>query len=276
MGSHQTRGPILRADRSSGVYDLAEQYDIAMSFKDLDAETDAVLAMAASAGVADPRGFVELAAGPARNAIAFAKRGLRAFALDNSPGMVSYARSLAEAEGVELTIIQADMTEFELDEPVEIAAIFMDSIGVLLDHDAILAHLDCVADALVMGGVYVLENGHPRDMFNIGTSVDGDWWETERDGMTVRMRWGTPDDPFDPITQISETEVAVTWEHGWQHHEVVEVHLDRTIPCQEFRALVRASGRFEIVAEHGSLDPDIPFSNEKEAWRYVPVLKRAS
>ena len=256
------------------VYGLSEQYDIAMSFKDLDAEADAVLAMAEAAGVTEPSVFLELAAGPARNAMTFARRGLTAIAIDNSPGMVRYARAIAEAEGVDLTVVEADMSAFDLDAPVDIAATFMDSLGVLLDHEALLAHFDCVADALVVGGVYILEHGHPRDIFNVGKSVDGDWWEMERDGMTVRMQWGRPDDPFDPITQVTEDTVSVAWQRGGEWHEVVEIHPGRAIPHQEFRALVLASGRFEVVAEYGSLDPDIPFSNANEAWRYVPVLRK--
>ena len=263
------------ADGSSEVYNLAEQYDIAFSFKDLEAETNAVLAMAAAAGVPEPAGFLELAAGPSRNAMAFARRGLQTFAVDNSPGMVRYARATAESEGIELTVVQADIAAFQIDAHVDIAAIFMDSLGVLIDHESILSHLDCVADALVMGGVYVLEHGHPRDMFNAGQSTDDDW-VTDRDGMSVHVQWGKPDDVFDPLTQITETTVTIGWERDDERHEVVEVHLDRSIPRQEFRALVRASGRFEIAAEYGALDPSIPFSNDRSAWRYVPVLRRTS
>ena len=118
----------------SEIYGQAELYDLAFSFKDVVSEADAVLAMAAAAGVSKPEAFLELAAGPARNAMEFSTRGLRATAVDNNPGMVRFARETAAEEGLDLAVVEADMTDFSIDSPVDIAAIFMDSIGIILDN----------------------------------------------------------------------------------------------------------------------------------------------
>lgn len=256
----------------SEIYGHAELYDLAFSFKNVVSEADAVLAMAAAAGVGRPEAFLELAAGPARNAMEFSKRGLRATAIDNNPGMVRFAQETAREAGLDLTVVEADMTDFSIDLPVDIAAIFMDSIGIILDNDSLLRHLDRVSDALVPGGVYIIEHGHPRDVFKVGVSAGNDWI-MERDGLTLQTRWGRPDDVFDPTTQIIENTVSFTWERDGEQHEIVEVRPDRAITPNELRALVKASSRFEIVAEYGSLEPAIPFSNAKESWRYVPVLR---
>lgn len=56
--------------------------------------------------------------------------------------------------------------------------------------------------------------------------------------------------------------------------EITEILPDRATTPNEMRALVAASGRFEIVTELGSIDVNVPFSNAKESWRYVPVLRR--
>jgi SAM-dependent methyltransferase len=257
----------------SEIYGHAELYDLAFSFKDVVSEADAVLAMAAAAGVGKPEAFLELAAGPARNALEFSKRGLRATAVDNNPGMVRFAQETAAEEGLDLAMVEADMTDFSIDAPVDIAAIFMGSIGIILDNDSLLRHLDRVADALVPGGVYIIEHEHPRDVFKVGVSAGSDW-EMERDGLTLHTRWGRPGDVFDPTTQIIEHTVSFTWQRDGERNETVEVRPDRAITPNELRALVKASGRFEIAAEYGSLDPAIPFSNAEESWRYVPVLQR--
>lgn len=34
-------------------------------------------------------------------------------------------------------------------------------------------------------------------------------WEQQRDGRTVQTTWGLPDDPFDPVTLISDVTVVV-------------------------------------------------------------------
>ncbi len=165
------------------------------------------------------------------------------------------------------------MAAFSLQEPVDLAAILMDSLTVLLDNDAVLAHLRCVADALSPGGIYVLEMGHPRDAFGVGRSAGNDW-EMERDGATVHTVWGRDDDPFDPITQITDVTVTMSWHRGQDRGEVIEIARDRRFVPNELRALVAASRRFEIVVELGALDPDLPISNDAASWRYVPVLRR--
>ena len=217
--------------------------------------------------------FIELAAGPAAHAREMAGRGLRSFPVDLTPEMVHLGRRMAAEASVDIEYIGADMTAFALTEPVDLAAMLMDSQSVLLDDDAVLAHFRCVVDALVPGGIYLLEMGHPRDAFGVGRSADSDW-VIERDGRTVRTIWGLDDDPFDPITQITDVTVTMRWQKGEDRGEISEIAPDRRFVPNELRALVTASGRFEIVAELGALDPDLPVNNEKESWRFVPILRR--
>jgi SAM-dependent methyltransferase len=255
------------------VYGKAELYDIAFGFRDVPAECDALLEIASRPTGRPARSFLELAAGPAAHAREMASRGLRSVAVDLSPEMVQLGRRLASEALVEFQYLEADMTAFDVDEPVDMAAILMDSLGVLLDNDAVLTHLRCVADALVPGGIYVLELGHPRDAFGVGSSTDNDW-VMERDGTTVRMTWGREGDPFDPIRQIDEVTVTVRWQGPEGDGELTEVAAEHRIVPNQLRALVAASGRFEIMAELGALNADLPLSNDTESWRFVPVLRR--
>jgi hypothetical protein len=96
----------------------------------------------------------------------------------------------------------------------------------------------------------------------------------ERDGIRVHTVWGRDTDPFDPTTQVIENTVTFTWETDSDRGEITEILPDRATTPNELRALVAASGQFEIAAEFGSLDVDIPFTNARESWRYVPVLRR--
>ena len=75
---------------------------------------------------------------------------------------------------------QGDMTKFTLAEAVDMAAILMDSTSYLLDNDAVIDHLDCMAKALMPGGLYLLEMSHPRDVFHVGKSAGTDWSATRR------------------------------------------------------------------------------------------------
>ena len=259
--------------KHSEIYGNAHLYDIAFDFRDVSAECDVLVEISERFGSRTPSSFLELAAGPAAHAREMARRGMLSTAIDLNPGMVAFARDRCADEGLEVSVLEADITAFELPERLDLAAILMDSLGVLLDNDAVIRHLHSVADALNENGIYVLEMGHPRDIFNLGTSTINDW-ETERDGITVHTVWGREIDPFDPTTQVTDNTVTFTWETESERGEITEILPDRATTPNELRALVAACRRFEIVAEFGSLEVGIPFTNARESWRYVPVLRR--
>ena len=257
----------------SDIYRKAELYDIAFDFRDVPKECDFLTKFCEKYSGRKPASFLELAAGPAWHTREFARRGLNACAFDLSPAMVAYGLEKAKKDGVKIDYECVDMVTFEIDAKFDMVAILMDSTSYLLDNESVLTHLKSVAACLNPGGIYVLEMSHPRDAFNVGKSAGTDW-EMTRDGKTVHMVWGQEDDPFDPITQQSQTTVTVevTTDEGTETTR--EIATQRCFTANEFDALVRASDRFEMVHRFGSLDSSIPFSNDKKAWRMVPILKR--
>jgi SAM-dependent methyltransferase len=255
------------------IYELAEAYEIAFDFRDVGAECDFLCELARRALGREAGSFLELAAGPAFHALELASRGLRASALDLSPEMRERALARARARGLELGYVRADMCAFELEERFDLAAILMDSTAYLLDNEAVLAHLDCVARHLVDGGVYVLEMGHPRYVFR-PLPAEGRTWSMEREGMKVRMQWGEDEDPFDPTTQLTETRVSVEYDDGERSGRVTERCLQRCFVPNELRALVLASGRFRLLDTYGSMSTEVPFDDSEAAWRMVPVLQK--
>ena len=167
------------------------------------------------------------------------------------------------------------MTAFQLDRRFDLAVLLMDSASYLLDNDAVLRHLACVAAHLCEGGLYVLEMGHPRDAFRTQAGSTESVWTAEEDGLRVTTRWGHDDDPFDPVTQIDEVRVHLQWSGPEGDGELTDRARQRRFTANEFDALVRASGAFETVACYGSLDVAVPFDNREAAWRMVPVLRRS-
>ena len=258
------------------VYDEARCYDVAFGFRDVVAECDTLTALLARHG--RPGGpvtaLLELAAGPARHAREFARRGAAATALDLQPTMGEYARRAAAAEGVALDFVCADMTRFAIDHRFDLAVLLVDSASYLLDNDTVLRHLDAVARHLRDGGLYVLEMSHPRDAFGVGASTETRWNSESDDGLRVEMQWGAPGDAFDPVTQIDEVTVTMAWSGPQGSGEVVERSRQRRFTANEFDALVRASGAFAIVEWLGALAPPVAFDNDAKAWRMVPVLRR--
>ena len=96
------------------VYSLAHCYDVAFNFRDIGAECDALTQLAQRHGNGPPRTVLELAAGPARHAREWARRGMAATALDSSATMYEYALTCATRDGVALRAEVADMVDFSL------------------------------------------------------------------------------------------------------------------------------------------------------------------
>lgn len=255
------------------VYSFAECYDVAFNFRNIGAECDTLTRLAERHGHGAPRTLVELAAGPARHAREWARRGHAATALDASPAMCAYALACAARDGVQLQAVVADMVAFELDTRFDLAVMAMDSSSYLLDNTTALAHLDCVARHLADGGLYVLEMTHPRSVFGVGVSTKTDWI-SEAEGLRVHTCWGAPGDAFDPITQIDDVTVTMTWSGPRGDGQIVERARQRRFTANEVDALVRASGQFEIVEWLSSLALATAFSNAPSATFMVPVLRK--
>ena len=255
------------------IYHQARCYDVAFGFRDVSAECDTLAALAARHSGRPAATVLELAAGPARHAREFARRGAVATALDMSSTMCDYALERAAHDGVHLQAVAADMCAFKLEQRFDLAVLLMDSSSYLLDNEAVLSHLGCVAGHLVDGGLYVLEMSHPREAFGVGISTNTQW-TAEADGLRVEMRWGTEGDAFDPITQVDEVTVTMNWSGPNGSGNLVERARQRRFTANEFDALVRASAHFDIVEWLGSLAPVTPFGNDAAAWRMVPVLRK--
>ncbi|MFQ5607991.1 MAG: class I SAM-dependent methyltransferase, partial [Candidatus Zixiibacteriota bacterium] len=201
-----------------------------------------------------------------------ARRGIRPAALDLSGEMVAYGSRLARDAGVEIEYIQADMADFQLSAPVDLAFLPLDSISYLLDNETVYRHLDSVAEALTYNGVYVLEISHPRDMFGVRKATKTDW-EMERGGKKVHLVWGTEDDSFDPVSQLTDVSVSVSVSEAGKTTEYISRAKQRSFSCTEIQALVRASGRFELIRMYGAMDAEIDLSHPK-AWRMITALQK--
>jgi ubiquinone/menaquinone biosynthesis C-methylase UbiE len=255
------------------IYQHAQPYDLAFGFRDIQAESNTLAALALRHTGRPVATVLELAAGPARHAREFARRGVAATALDSMPSMRAYALERAAHDGVHLTAVCADMCDFQLAQRFDLAILPMDSSSYLLDNVAVLRHLDCVCRHLAEGGLYVLEMSHPRDVFKTGPSTYSKW-TSEENGLRVEMQWGADGDAFDPIAQVDEVTVTMDWSGPNGSGKLVERARQRRFTANEFDALVRADGNFDIVEWLGSLETDVPFSNDAAAWRMVPVLRK--
>jgi len=260
---------------ASGVYDKPLLYDIAFSYRDFRAEVDAAAAwFARVAGKAAPRAVLELASGPADHAIEWRGRGVEAAALDLSQAMCDYAAQKAELVGAPVEVICGNMIDFRVDRRFDLAMLMINSIAHLHTLDDLVSHLRSVAAHLEPQGVYVLEIQHPRDFVGRGARPSGVSrpWRVDRYGLQVETKWGSPDDPYDPVRQIFDARVEIRATDGEREETIVERCLMRDWSFGELQAALRIEGSFELAEMHGDFAADVPF--DAESWRMIAVLKR--
>ncbi|WP_018656581.1 class I SAM-dependent methyltransferase [Actinomadura flavalba] len=255
----------------TGIYDDPWAYELACAFRDVPAEVDAVLGWCAGLGGAAPRTVLELAAGPAEHARAFARRGLTATALDLHPAMCAYAARCASDDGVALEVVRDDMTTFALDRRFDVVVTMLDSTSHLMTLDAFTAHLTRAAAHLAPGGLYVLEMSHPRDRIGAEPSVATEW-TVERGGVRAAVRWGG--EPLDPVTQVADDRVVMTIEEpGAAPRTIRDLVPYRFWSATELDAALRLCGELEKVAQYGDFGPVA--LDDPEAWRMITVLRAA-
>ena len=92
-------------------------------------------------GLSDGAAVLDVGCGTGRHSIEFAKRGYEMTGIDISTGMLAKAREKAAAAGVNVRWLQADATDFSLDEPFDAAICLCEgSFGLLEVCDDPIEH----------------------------------------------------------------------------------------------------------------------------------------
>lgn len=253
------------------LYQRAVYYDIALQ-RDVTPQVDFILDVFRRHVGREAKSFLEIASGPGYHVRAFSLRGLRATGLDLSEPMIRLAREQAETEGIDAEWLVADMRDFSLREPVDVAVCFFDGIDALLDTDDLLRHLQTVADNLTPGGLYVIDCTHPRDC---SYTRYGDFrYKGERDGVEVDILWATNDPRIDPVTGVAEVGVEMRIRENGHQHIIRDVARERCYTAQEIALLVRLSGAFNVVAWYGDYDVNQGLDNSPQSHRMIAVLQK--
>lgn len=115
---------------------------------------------------------LETGCGSGRLICEMARRGYEMTGLDLNPTSLEYCKKKLRSDKTKGSLVVGDMTNFHFEEPFDAVINAINTIRHLETEDAALAHLNCVADHLKPGGVFVLSlHLLPKD---------GDLWGTER------------------------------------------------------------------------------------------------
>jgi SAM-dependent methyltransferase len=252
------------------IYSRAYYYDIVFQ-RDVTSEVQFLVDLYARHHGRPPRSMIDIACGPGYHAKLFAARGIEAHALDLQPEMIEFARSLDAKPNGLIHYLAADMRDFTLSQPVDLALNSFDSIDCLDTQDQIVDHFRAVARNLTPGGLYVMEVTHPRDcsMWSYGNFQ----YTGERNGVRVVLDWAVNRPSADPITQVVDCEVIMTVDDNGERKIFHDKARERFSTLQEFTALAKLSGAISVAESYGDYRLDQPFDNSPTARRMIVVLK---
>ncbi len=233
-------------------------------------ETDFLEACFARYARGRVRSVVDIACGTGHHALRLARRGYRLTGLDLSVASIDFLRREAAAEGLPVTALIGDMTDFRLPGPADAAICMQDSQGHLLTNDALVAHLRAVAANLRAGGVYVFDRLIPNRWATPGIR----WrWTRRRGGITVRTTFRTLDG-YDPVQQVCDEVMRFEISENGDRRVVTQRHKTRIVFPQELRALVELAGGFEFVGWFSNFSLRRPLERARGALMMITVLRR--
>jgi SAM-dependent methyltransferase len=243
------------------IYERAVYYDIVFN---RDVSRDVAFMKAAFLKYAnrDLQSVIDIACGPGYHARAFATQGLRAVGLDLRPEMVAYGQSLV-GDNPNMSWISADMRDFKLDAPVDLALCMYDSIDALVTNEDMIAHLQAVAKNLTPKGIYIIECIHPRDCSPYHYGIH-----------KYRGHLGVNRPIFHPVTCVGDVEFEMLVRENGQLQTIRERSQERLYNAREIELLAGISGALEVVDWLGDLDLKQPLDNSTESVSMVAVLQK--
>jgi len=174
------------------------------------------------------RRVLEPACGGGRVVRALAKRGYELVAFDDNPKALEYLRARLREEGTTADVFAADLADFQIAAPVDLAYCFCNTFRHLLILQSAERHLRCVSKALRPGGLYLLGmHIMPVDV----DPQDEERWTASRGDVKV-------------TTTLT---VRETFER--KRKEVLRITMDVDMPTDGFRTVCEATLRLYDVAE---------------------------
>ena len=184
----------------------------------------------------------EPACGTGRLLYRLADSGLKISGLDLNERAVDYCNERLERKSIRDRVVCGNMADFQLPEPADAAFNMINSFRHLLSHDDARAHLQCMAESINPGGLYLL------GIHLTPTAVDpteSESWSAQRGHLCV-------------ITQLQCTErnpqqrserYTMTYEiyTPTQQRKLQDTLLFRTYTVSQFLELVQEVPAWEII-----------------------------
>jgi len=237
MGMKPRIEPAQRA--SPPLYESPEIYDVAFGW-DLTMELDFVESCLRKHSVEPVRRVLEPACGTGRILAALCARGYEVTGYDMSPAMVAFASAKLARFGGQ--VMRGEMAAFRPPGRYDAAINLVNSIGYLLEDEALRSHLERVGEVIPPGGVYLVQlsyGGEPPEQGAFGP------WPNARAGLKTSLTWRIVRE--EPEARRSHQECRIVVERGQERRIIEESHVLRYWTQEDFDRLLEG-GPFELAA----------------------------
>jgi SAM-dependent methyltransferase len=240
------------------VYENPKYYEIAFSFRDIDAEVDTFERCFRDYAALPVKSILELGCGNSPHLEALLKRGYEYTGLDTSEAMLAYSSQKAAAMNGQATFIQANMSDFSLSQKFDFAFVALGSLYVR-NTDEIISHFRSVAQALNTGGLYLLDWCIRFAPF----SAQEDSWLIEQDKTRVTTHYA--DKFIDAVEQLVEETISLEVQENDTTITYSETRINRVIFPQEFLLIIKHMTEFEFIGWWNTWDLDKPLDEIKDS-----------
>ncbi len=229
---------------SEELYNLPLYYDVAFSW-DLEPEIEFFSQLFREHVPFPVERILEPACGAGRFLVALPRHGYRMTGYDTSAAMLDYARQKVEEAGTsgDVTLVRAEMETAVFPREFDAALNSINSLGYLLDDEAIVSHFRLTGEALRPGGIYI---GHLSCAWDGRPDMDDNTWEMERDGVRVKTTWTIESENRE--SRRSHHLCTMEIDDRGEKRVLIDRHELRLWIFEEFKEQIERCGTLELAA----------------------------
>lgn len=254
---------------TANLYDYPKYYELIFG-SDWKEEFDFLRDCFAKHATRPVKRIFEPACGTGRLLVKLGQAGYEVGGNDLNEKAVKYCNDRFERHGLPRTVFVGDMADFKLKKKVDAAFNMINSFRHLPTEQAAVSHLNCVAESLNKGGLYIL-GMHL-------TPTDDDWegeeeWHARRGNLSVISRlWTTG---FDRKTRMETLNLTFDVRTPTKHFTLRDQMYYRTYTRFQIKAFFKKVPAFELCETYDfCYDIDDPITIDEKTEDVVFVLRK--
>ena len=254
---------------NESIYDHPKYYDLVFG-ADCAAEVKFILGCSDQYMTRPAKNFFEPACGTGRLLYSLAKRGHAVAGLDLNPKAVDFCNARFERHGIKASAFVADMSDFRVTKRHDIAFNTINSFRHLQTEKSARAHLECMGQAIRVGGVYLL--GVHLTPTEVAPS-ETESWSARRGHLSINTHMWTKERKKG--SRIEKFGIQFDVHNPTRSFRILDELVLRSYRPKQMDRLIASSGCWELDATYNfSYDLDDPIEVDAATEDVVYVLRR--